>query len=87
MTERKIADTSAAETVVRRVMETKYGDKLRSISFRKCWYSSAGKQEFWDVEGSLIWKKGVLSKETRNFRFQIDPDNGNVIGYEEITPK
>ena len=87
MVGKKIADAPAAETVVRRSLEAQYGNKLKSLSFRKCWYSSAGKQEFWDVEGTLIRKKGIFSKETKNFRFQVDPDTGNIVGYEEIIPK
>jgi len=87
MAQRKVADSPAAETAVRRALETRYGDKLKSVSFRKCWYSASGRQEFWDVEGTLIRKKGMLSKETRNFRYQIDPDTGNIIGYEENIPK
>ena len=87
MAERKIADATAAETVVRRAMETQYGDKLKTLSFRKCWYSCSGKQEFWDVEGTLVRKKGIISKEIRNFRYQIDPETGNIIGYEENVPK
>jgi len=87
MAEKKIADASVAETVVRRALETEYGDKIKSLVFRKCWYSAAGRQEFWDVEGTLIRKKGMLRKETRNFRYQVDPDTGNIIGHEEIIPK
>lgn len=87
MAEKKIADAPAAETVVRRALEAQYGDKLKNLSFRKCWYSSSGEQEFWDVEGTLIRKKGLCRKETKNFRYQIDPDTGNIIGYEEIIPK
>jgi hypothetical protein len=87
MPERKIADSPAVETAVRRVLETRYGDRLKSVTFRKCWYSASGKQEFWDIEGTLMRKKGVFSKETRNFRYQIDPDSGNIIGYEENIPK
>ncbi len=45
------------------------------------------RQEFWDVEGSLTYRKGVLSVETINFRYQVDPETGNIIGYEEILPK
>ena len=87
MVDKKIADAPAAETVVRRALETQYGDKLKSLSFRKCWYSSSGSQEFWDIEGTLTRKKGMMSKETRNFRYQIEPDTGNIIGYEENIPK
>lgn len=87
MAERKVADATAAETVVRRQMEAQYGDRLKSISFRKSWYSAAGGQEFWDVEGTIARKKGLLGKETRNFRYQIDPNTGNIMGYEEVEPK
>ena len=87
MIEKKIADAEAAETVVRRSMENQYGAKLKSLSFRKCWYSASGEQEFWDVEGTLVRKKGLCRKETKNFRYQIDPDTGNIIGHEEVVPK
>ena len=73
--------------VVRRELETKYGGKLKSVVFRKCWYSVTGTQGFWDVEGTLVRKKGICSKETRNFRYQVAEDTGNIIGYEENVPK
>jgi hypothetical protein len=87
MAEKKIADATVAETVVRRQMEAQYGAKLKSVSFRKSWYSAAGTQEFWDVEGTITRKKGFLGTEIRNFRYQIDPNTGNIMGYEEIVPK
>jgi len=87
MAEKKIGDATVAETVVRRTLESQYGDRLKVVSFRKCWYSSAGRQDFWDIEGTFIRKKGLLSKEKRNFRYQVDPDSGNILGYEEVIPK
>lgn len=87
MSDKKIADASAAETVVRRALEAQYGDRLKGLSFRKCWYSAAGVQEFWEVEGTFIRKKGLLGKEARNFKYQIHPGNGSIMGYEEVTPK
>ena len=86
MMQKRIADATAAEAVVRRVLDDQYGNKLKVLSFRKCWYSAAGKQEFWDVEGTLIRKKGILGSEARNFRYQVDPDTGNIIGYEFNIP-
>ena len=80
----KVPDGSAAETVVRRQMEAQYGAKLRSVTFRKSWYSASGTKEFWEVEGTVEWKKSLLSKDRRNFRFQIAPIQGNIIGKEEI---
>jgi hypothetical protein len=84
--ERKVADAAAAETVVRRALENQYGTKLKGMSFRKCWYSAAGTQEFWDVEGALIWKRGLFSSEAKNFRYQVDTTTGRIIGYELTTP-
>lgn len=86
MAKRKIADISAAKTVISESLEAQYGDKLKSLSFHKCLLSSAGKQKFWVVEGFLIRKKGIFSKETENFRYRIDPSTGDIIGYEEIIP-
>ena len=86
MQQRNISDAPAAEGAVRNALQSQYGNNLKQLSFRKCWYSSAGRQEFWDVEGSFIEKKGMLGRETRNFRYQIDPDSGRIIGFELITP-
>ncbi|MDD5288425.1 MAG: hypothetical protein PHY28_04870 [Dehalococcoidales bacterium] len=87
MIQKKIADGSGAEGVVRRQMEAQYGDKLKNVYFRKSWLSNAATQQFWEVEGTVEWKKGLFSKQKRNFRYQIEPEQGNIIGKEEIAPK
>jgi hypothetical protein len=86
MQRRKVADAPAAEAAVRDALQTQYGSNLKGLSFRKCWYSSAGRQEFWDIEGSFIQKRNFLGRDTKNFRYQVDPDSGRIIGYEIITP-
>jgi hypothetical protein len=83
---RRINDAPAAEATVRDALETQYGNSLKSLSFRKCWYSAAGRQEFWDIEGTFIRKTGVFGSETKNFRYQVDPETGRIVGYELITP-
>lgn len=85
---KKVPDGSSAEAVVRKQMEAQYGNGLKSIQFRKSWYASAGAREFWEVEGTLVRKKGLLglSKESRVFKYQIDPLSGNIIGHEEMSP-
>ena len=45
-----------------------------------------GAQEFWEVEGTVTRKKGLFGRVSRNFRYQINPDTGDIVGYEEITP-
>jgi hypothetical protein len=86
MQQRKISDAPAAEAAVRDTLQAQYGGKLKGLTFRKCWYSSAGRQEFWDVEGTFVQAKAFLGREVKNFRYQVDPDSGRVLGYEIITP-
>jgi len=83
---RRITDAPAAEASVREVLEGQYGNNLKSLSFRKCWYSAAGRQEFWDIEGTFVRKTGIFGSETKNFRYQVDPETGRIMGYELITP-
>jgi hypothetical protein len=89
MIQKKITDGDAAEAVVRRQLESIYGERLKNISFRKAWQTPVGSSGsgLWDVEGTFQYKKGLLGKEKRAFRYQIDSENGNIIGHEEITPK
>jgi hypothetical protein len=86
MQQRKISDAPAAEAAVREALHSQYNKNLKALTFRKCWYSSAGRQEFWDVEGTFIEKKGMLGRETKSFRYQVDPDSGRIIGYEVMAP-
>ncbi len=86
MINRKIADATAAETAVRAALETQFAGRLKGVSFRKCWYSAAGRQEFWDVEGTLVRKRGLMGQDAQDFRYQVDPESGNIIGYEYRLP-
>jgi hypothetical protein len=86
MAQKKIADAPAAEAAVREALDKQYGKKVKGLTFRKCWYSSSGRQEFWDIEGSFIESRGFMGRDIRNFRYQVDPDSGRIIGYELIAP-
>ncbi|MBA7506551.1 hypothetical protein ES706_05242 [subsurface metagenome] len=79
--ERKINSASDAETVVRRSLERQHVDLIKTLNFYKSWYSSSGSKEYWDVEGFVQLKKGKTKK--RSFRFQVDPETGEIFGYEE----
>lgn len=83
---RKVADAPAAEAAVRDALQSQHGDSLRRVSFRKCWFSVAGKQEFWDVEGAYVRSKRFVGREIKSFRYQVDAENGRIIGYELIVP-
>jgi hypothetical protein len=85
MSQKKAVDAMAAEAAVRRMLEGQYAAKIRILTFGKVWYTAAATKEFWEVQGVLIYKKGIFSKERRNFRYQVDPDSGETVGYEETT--
>ena len=79
--EKKITSAFDAEAVVRRSLERQHADAIKTLTFYKSWYSSTGSREFWDVEGFLELKKGKTKK--RSFRYQVDPETGEIFGYEE----
>lgn len=75
-------DASQAQVTVRRCLESTYMKYLRNVEFTKCGYSHAGGQSFWDVEGFMLTKKKVRGKKELHFRFQVDPESGEIIGYD-----
>ncbi|GAH56361.1 unnamed protein product [marine sediment metagenome] len=79
--ESKITGAFDAEAVVRRSLERQHADVIKTLTFYKSWYASSGSKEYWDVEGFLELKKGKTKK--RSFRYQVDPESGEIFGYEE----
>ena len=79
--EKKIRSAVDAEAAVRRSLASQHGDLIKRLDFYKCWYSSSGSKEFWDVEGFLELKKGKPKK--RSFSYQVDPESGEIFGYRE----
>jgi hypothetical protein len=67
MSQKKVIDAMAAEAAVRRMLEGQYGGKIRGLTFDKVWYTAAATREFWEVQGVLIYKKGVLVMSTETF--------------------
>jgi hypothetical protein len=83
MTEpRGIDDATAVQAVIRRHLESEHGNKLVEVRLRKCWYSTGVTRDVWEAEGTAVIKKGLLSKEPKSFKYQIDPASGAVIGFE-----
>jgi len=79
----RIKDATSAQGAARRHLEGQYGaDKIKSINFTRCWYHGGSTMDVWEVEGDITIKKGMISKEVRHFKYQIDPSTGNVIGFE-----
>ena len=80
--EKKITDAFGAEAAVRWALDTQYRDNIGDLIFSKVWYSSVGSRDFWDVEVILIFKKGKVRH--KSLKYQVDPETGKIMGYEEI---
>jgi len=75
-------DASQAQMAVIKYLESAYMNYLKEVHFTKCWYSHLGGQSFWDVEGFMLTTKKVGGSNEMHFRFQVDPNSGEVLGYE-----
>lgn len=75
-------DASQAQMVVRRQLESTNIKHLKDVEFTTCWYSAAGSHPFWDVQGLMLTKKKVGGSKKHLFRFQVDSESGNILGYQ-----
>ncbi len=75
-------DASQAQMAVIKYLESAYMNYLKEVHFTKCWYSHIGSQSFWDVEGFMLTTKKIGGSNEMHFRFQVDPNSGDVLGYE-----
>ena len=83
MSEIRVEDATSAQAAARRHLEGLYGsDRIKRVSFTKTWYATGATKDVWEVEGDVVIKRGMFSKEVRHFKFQIDPETGRVIGFE-----
>jgi len=78
----RISDASAAQAAARRHLEAHFGPgRIKEIRFTKTWYSPGKTRDVWEIEGIVVLKKGLFSKEERSFSMQIDPETGRVISF------
>ena len=83
MGEMRVMDATSAQLAARRHLESVYGsDKIVSMTVSRVWFVAGKTRDVWEVEGEVVVKKGAFKKETRHFKFQIDPETGRVIGFE-----
>jgi hypothetical protein len=75
-------DAAQAQMAVIKYLESAYMDYLKEVHFTKCWYSHVADQSFWDVQGFMLTTKKVGGSNELRFRFQVDPNSGEVLGYE-----
>lgn len=79
----RVEDASDAQQAAIRYLNKQFGkDKVNDVSFSKAWYNTGAQRDIWEVEGDVMLKKGIFSKEARHFKLQIDPQTARVIAYE-----
>ena len=80
----RVEDATAAEFAARRYLESQYPGKAIEVKFSKIWFVGGKGKDIWEVEGILSMRKAGLLKDRKSFRFQIDAETGDVIGYENV---
>ena len=80
----RVEDASTAEFAARRYLESQHPGKTINVKFSKIWYVGGKAKDVWEVEGILTVRKAAVMKERKSFRFQIDSETGDIIGFETV---
>ncbi len=80
----RVEDATIAEFAARRYLESQYPGKPIQLKFSKIWFVGGKGKDVWEVEGVLTMRKAGVMKERKSFRFQIDAETGDVIGFETV---
>ena len=80
----RVEDATAAEFAARRYLESQYPGKTFQVKFIKIWFAGGKTKDVWEVEGILTMWRGGLIPDRKGFRFQIDAQTGDVIGFETV---
>ncbi len=80
----RVEHATAAEFAARRYLESQYPGKPVEVKFSKIWFVGGKGKDVWEVEGILSMRKAGILKDRKSFRFQIDAETGDVIGYENV---
>jgi len=79
----RVEDAGGAQTSAKQFLANQFGPKkVKEVSFSKVWYATGAQRDVWEVEGDVVVKTGLFSKETVHFKFQVDPASGKVIAFE-----
>lgn len=80
----RVEDATTAEFAVRRYLEAQYPGRTLEVKISKIWYVGGKAKDVWEVEGIVSIKKAAVMRERKSFRLQIDPETGDVIGFEAV---
>jgi hypothetical protein len=80
----RVEDATTAEFAARRYLESQHPGKAIQVKFSKIWFVGGKGKDVWEVEGILTMRRAGIMKERKSFRFQIDAETGDVIGFETV---
>ena len=80
----RVDDATTAEFAARRYLESLYPGKSIEVKFSKIWFVGGKLKDVWEVEGVLTMRRAALMKDRKSFRFQIDAETGDIIGFEAV---
>jgi hypothetical protein len=80
----RVEDATTAEFAARRYLESQYPSKAIEVKFSKIWFIGGKAKDVWEVEGILTTRRAGVLKDRKSFRFQIDAETGDVIGFEAV---
>jgi len=80
----RVEDATTAEFAARRYLESQHPGKTIQVKFSKIWFVGGKGKDVWEVEGILTMRRAGVMKERKSFRFQIDAETGDVIGFETV---
>jgi hypothetical protein len=79
----KIEDAKSAEVVVRRELEARFGrNNIVKVTFSRAELVTGKSGEFWEAEGDIVLKVGLVSKQIKHFRYRIDSETKRTVGFE-----
>lgn len=91
MVEIRVSDANSAQLAAEEHLKGQYGaDKIQEIIYSKTKYFTGAVKNVWEVEGEAIIKTGTFERKimrfrraTIQFKLQIDPITGSLMGFEE----
>ncbi len=84
MEEQKLQDALSVRLALKNYFQSEHGNKFVDVELRKVWYHGGSERDVWEAEGEVILKRFLWIKKRRSFQYQLDPESGAILGYQEV---
>lgn len=72
----KVNDYKDAEAQAEKYLNEKF-KKAKDVKFARIWKDG----DVWQIDGSAMVKKGMMSSELKTFKLQVNAETGDITGY------